>query len=66
MARVAKERNCYRALIGGGQNFLKFLADQNYKLESIQKRLQDFLRSKRVNFPRFYFLSDDDLLEIIG
>jgi dynein heavy chain len=43
MVRVAKERNCYRALIGKGQDFLKFLSDQNYKLEGIQKQLQQFL-----------------------
>ena len=66
MNRVAKDRNCYRALIGKGQDFLKFLTEQNLRLEGIQKQLQQFLQAKRGNFPRFYFLSDDDLLEIIG
>jgi len=66
MTRVHMEKNCYRALIGKGQDFLKFLTEQNMKLESIQKQLQQFLQAKRGMFPRFYFLSDDDLLEIIG
>ena len=66
MTRVNKEKNCYRALIGNGTVFLKFLIDQLKRLEDIQKSLQQFLQAKRGVFPRFYFLSDEDLLEIIG
>jgi dynein heavy chain len=64
MERINKEWNCLRALIV--KNFLPLLFDLNRQFEIIQKNLNQFLEAKRGQFPRFYFLSNEDLLEIIG
>ena len=42
---------------------LKTMLDQ---LERCQKALSEFLEAKRSSMPRFYFIGDDDLLEILG
>ncbi|KAH8834765.1 dynein heavy chain protein 1 [Flagelloscypha sp. PMI_526] len=49
--------------IQGIQKNLERLADL---LNKIQKALGEYLERERSSFPRFYFVGDEDLLEIIG
>ncbi len=49
--------------IPGIQKTLERLADL---LTKIQKALGEYLETERSSFPRFYFVGDEDLLEIIG
>jgi len=49
--------------ITGIQKNLERVADL---LNKIQKALGEYLERERSSFPRFYFVGDEDLLEIIG
>jgi len=64
MERIYKDQNVKKACLE--KNFDKILIDLNKKLENIDHVLTHFLDSKRGFFPRFYFLSNDELLEIVG
>lgn len=66
MFRIYKERNAYKALVEEAIGFIEELNKLNKSLEIVQKKLNDLLASKRCLFPRFFFLSNEDLLEIIG
>jgi dynein heavy chain len=38
----------------------------NQRLDEIKQRLEDYLTSKRDKFPRFFFLTNDELIQILS
>uniref|UniRef100_A0A673W197 Dynein axonemal heavy chain 6 n=1 Tax=Salmo trutta TaxID=8032 RepID=A0A673W197_SALTR len=64
MRKVNRLPNALRAATQPG--LLEIFQNNNALLDQIQKCLEAYLESKRVIFPRFYFLSNDELLEILA
>ena len=62
---VLKNPAAIDACTRGGQRTLDMLRDGNKVLGAVQKGLSDYLETKRAGFGRIYFLSNDELLEIL-
>jgi dynein heavy chain, axonemal len=57
-------KNCVSACNQSG--LFSKIEEQQRELEICEKALADFKESKRRAFPRFYFISSNDLLDILS
>lgn len=64
MAHCVEVANVYRVCMTENRQYE--LQQLNRRLDDLQKLLKNFLFSKRQKFPRLFFISDDDLLEVLG
>ncbi|KPI89879.1 dynein heavy chain putative dynein heavy chain point mutation [Leptomonas seymouri] len=48
------------------ETLFKALSNANATLDVILRKLQQFLETKRMAFPRFYFISNEELLQILS
>jgi len=55
-----------KKIIGCEKKLIDDLKKFNHDLDSLQKSIISYLENKRKTFPRFYFVSNDDLIEILS
>eukprot|EP00501_MAST-03F_sp_TOSAG23-6_P002658 GSMAST32.ASY1.ANO1.2804.1 assembled CDS len=59
------DKNWRQTMKDAEKLYERFRESNNY-LDMVQKGLSDYLETKRAAFSRFYFLSNDELLEILS
>ena len=64
MVSLQEDASCLS--VAKQEGMIDKLIQANKLLDLIQKGLADYLNTKRVFFPRFFFLSNDELLEILS
>jgi len=64
MLKVNKDKTVINIVDGGGLR--KKFEDNNKRLDEVKQKLEDYLTTKRAAFPRFFFLTNDELIQILS
>ena len=65
MKKVNLNNNALRLMVLEGK-LLEHLKKHNNSLDIVQRNLSQYLEDKRMIFPRFYFISDEELLKVLA
>ena len=66
MQKTQKAPSCIKIVRKKEKTPLEDLQGFSATLDKVQKSLDDYMETKRKAFPRFYFLSNDELIDILA